>query len=265
MQSEPTGQPAAPPVQAAAASHVGLVRQSNEDSYLIDLERGLFIVSDGMGGHQAGGIASKLVVTILPQLIERKLASISSPQAQDFECILREAIFELSQRLHAESKGQVGLHGMGATVALAWFRSEQRAVHLAHMGDSRIYLFRRNHLAQLTEDHSVVALLLKHKDITPQEAQRHPARGRLSRFVGMEGEVYPDVQTVNLQVGDRLLLCTDGLTSLVPDEHIAALLRANSDPQVTCRALVEVANAAGGTDNITVLVVNWDTVEAADE
>jgi len=146
--------------------------------------------------------------------------------------------FELSQRLRSESKDQVGLHGMGATVAMAWFRSEQRVAHLAHMGDSRIYLYRQDNLKQLTEDHSVVAILLRHKDITPEEALGHPARGRLSRYVGMDEEVYPDVQTINLQVGDRFLLCSDGLTGMVSDKLIAHLLQANVDLQVACKALV---------------------------
>jgi protein phosphatase len=151
---------------------------------------------------------------------------------------------------------------MGATVALVWLRGEQNEAHLAHMGDSRIYLFRQNHLAQLTEDHSVVALLLKHQEITAEEARTHPARGRLSRFVGMEGEVYPDVQTVNLQGGDRLLICTDGLTGMVQDERVAQLLQANPDPQTTCQALVAEANKAGGEDNVTTVVVNMSAIVA---
>lgn len=255
MNSEKTGGPAAQPVQAAGTSHVGLVRQSNEDNYLIDLDQGLFIVSDGMGGHQAGEIASKSVVTILPQLIERKQAGIRAPQNRDLELVLREAILELSQHIWVESRDRSDLRGMGATVALVWLSAEQRAAHLANMGDSRIYLFRQDQLKQLSEDHSVVAQLLKHKVITQEEAQRHPARGRLSRFVGMEGEIYPDVQTVNLQAGDHFLLCTDGLTGMVLDERVTQLLQANTDPQATCQALVAEANKAGGVDNVTAVVV----------
>jgi len=259
MQLEKTGQSTSQPGQAAAASHVGLIRQNNEDSYLVDLDRRLFIVSDGMGGHQAGEIASRSVITILPQLIQQKLAGIHPSQKRDKSLVLREAILELSRRLRRESTGQVGLQGMGATVALAWLEGGQSVAHLAHIGDSRIYLFRQNHLKQLTEDHSVIALLLKHKDITPEEAQNHPARGRLSRFIGMEGEAYPDVQAVNLRAGDRLLLCTDGLTTMVSDERISYLLRTNADAQVACQILVEDSNMAGGRDNITVVIVDWES------
>lgn len=245
------------PVQAACASDVGRVREKNEDSCLVALEQNLFIVSDGMGGHQAGEVASRAVVTILPEMIERRMAGTSWPRNRIVELVLRETILQLSQRLRAESAGRVGLKGMGATVALAWLRGPEWVAHLAHMGDSRIYLYRRGGLTQLTEDHSVVALLLKHGDITPEEARKHPARGQITRFVGMDGEVYPDVQTIRLQEGDRLLLCTDGLTGLVPDEQTAALLRANHDPEAACRALVAAANDAGGTDNITAVVANW--------
>ncbi len=244
-------------IRAACASDVGRVRQKNEDSCLVALKQNLFIVSDGMGGHQAGEVASKAVVTILPEMIERRMAGVSSPRKRIVELTLRETILELSQRLRAQSAGQAGLKGMGATVALAWLRGPEGVAHLAHMGDSRIYLYRRGSLTQLTADHSVVALLLQHGDITPEEAREHPARGRLSRYMGMEGEVYPDVQTVRLQEGDRLLLCTDGLTGPVPDEQIAALLRANPDPEAACRTLVDAANDARGSDNITALVVNW--------
>ena len=251
------------PVRAACVSDAGRVRENNEDSYLVSLEQNLLIVSDGMGGHQAGEVASEAVVTVLPEMIKQRLAGESSPRPRIVELTLRETILQLSQRLRAESAGRGGLKGMGATVALAWLRGPEGMAHLAHMGDSRIYLYRHGNLTQLTEDHSVVALLLKRGDITPEEARRHPARGRLSRYVGMEGEVYPDVQTVRLREGDRLLLCTDGLTGPVSDDEIAALLRANLDPEAACQALVDAANDAGGKDNITVLVVNWGEVEAA--
>ncbi len=243
-------------VQAACVSDVGRVRQQNEDQCLVALEHNLFIVSDGIGGHQAGEVASKAVVTVLPLMIEQRVARIQTPPSTEaMEFALRDAIVELSQRLRAESAGRIGLQGMGATVAVAWLRGS--LAHLAHMGDSRIYLFRQERLVQLTEDHSVIALLLRHGEITPEEAQTHPARGRLSRYVGMEGEVYPDVKTVQLQGGDRLLLCSDGLTNMVPDGQIVQIVQVNAEVEAACKGLVDAANKAGGTDNITALVVNF--------
>jgi serine/threonine protein phosphatase PrpC len=241
-------------VRAGCVSEVGRVRQQNEDQCLIALEHDLFIVSDGMGAQQAGEVASKAVVTVLPPLLLQHMARIPTPSSEARERVLREALAELSQRLRAESAGRVGLQGMGATVALAWLH--ETVAHLAHVGDSRIYLFREAQLKQLTEDHSVIALLLGSGEITPEEAQTHPARGRLSRYIGMEGEVSPDVQTVHLQEGDRLLLCSDGLTNMIPDTQIVQILHANAEAGAACRDLVRAANAAGGTDNITALVID---------
>ena len=241
-------------VQAACASDVGRVRQQNQDRYAIMLDRALFIVSDGLSSHHAGEIAAQAVVTVLPLLIEQHMArvNISSPEAR--ESALQDAIVELSRRLRTGSSGHMGLHGMGATVALV--QLYDALAHLAHMGDSRVYLLRQEQLSQLTEDHSVVGLLLRHGEITLEEAQSHSGRGLLSRYVGMEGDVYPDVQTVSLQENDRLLLCSDGLTNVLSDTQIAHLLRVNAEPEAACQALISAANTAGGLDNITALVVN---------
>jgi serine/threonine protein phosphatase PrpC len=244
-------------VYAAWHSETGRIRKNNQDRSLVSIDRNLFIVSDGMGGHQAGGVASQAVVTILPELIDQRLAGMQSSGDQEMELILRESLLELSQRLWAESTGEEALRGMGATVALVWISGSQ--AHLAHMGDSRVYLFRHDHLLRQTEDHSIVTLLVKHGDITLAEAKNHPARGRLSRFVGMEGEVYADVRTLNLQANDRLLLCTDGLTSMVPDEWIEQVLGKYESPDDTCRELTKAALDAGGNDNVTVIIMDYLT------
>ncbi len=250
-------------VRAKGVTHIGRVRPNNEDNLFIDEKRGLFIVSDGMGGHQAGEVASNAVVSVLPPMIEQFAARIETPSREAFEQVLRDAILELSQRLHDESKGQMGLQGMGATVVVVWLQG-QRA-HMAHMGDSRIYHFRDGRMAQLTQDHSVVALLLRHKEITEEEAKQHPARGRLSRYVGMEGDTFSDLYSVSLLPGDRLLLCSDGLTGMVSDSEINRVLASCPDPGAACNELVEMANNAGGKDNITVLVINFDKLQSMPE
>jgi protein phosphatase len=125
------------------------------------------------------------------------------------------------------------------------------------MGDSRMYLHRQGRLSLLTHDHSLVALLLRRGEITPDQAKDHPARGKLSRYVGMETEVYPDIRAVHLVQGDRLLLCTDGLTGTVSEQEIAAILGQPVEPESACRSLIDAANAAGGRDNITVLVADY--------
>jgi protein phosphatase len=162
---------------------------------------------------------------------------------------------ELSQRLRNESKDQIGLKGMGATVVLAMVHGLK--VHIAHMGDSRAYLIRKGRLSQLTKDHSIVGILLRHGEITPAEAREHPARGSLSRYVGMEGEVPPDLRTIAMKTDDRLLLCSDGLSGMLTNRTIANIVRKHPDIQIACRTLVDAANAAGGKDNITAVIVAW--------
>lgn len=238
---------------AASASDVGKVRAQNEDACLVDVEHGLFIVSDGMGGAQAGALASKIVVRVLPRLIKERLTRLKKPSSRTVRLSLRDAIVELSQQIHKESANRIDLKGMGATVVLVMLR--RRWAYLTHMGDSRAYLFRDGQLTQLTDDHSIVGILLRHGDITPEEARKHPARGRLSRYVGMKGKVYPDVQTQALRAEDKLLLCSDGLSGMLTDIAIAKLLKKHQDPQAACQALVNGANAAGGKDNTTVVIV----------
>jgi len=243
-------------LSAASASDVGKVRAQNEDACLVDIEHGLFIVSDGMGGAQAGALASRIVVSVLPNLIKERLTRLKKPTTRTVCLSLRDAIVELSQQIHKESVHRIDLKGMGATIVLVLLR--KRWAYLANMGDSRAYLFRDGRLTQLTDDHSIVGILLRHGDITPEEARKHPARGCLSRYIGMEGEVYPDVQTQALRTGDKLLLCSDGLSGMLTDTEITDLLLKHPDPQDRCQALVNAANAAGGKDNITVVIVAWE-------
>jgi serine/threonine protein phosphatase PrpC len=242
-------------VVVGAASDTGRIRAQNEDAFHVDPERGLFIVADGMGGHQAGDVASKAVVSILPMMVAARLKKLKGPRSLAIRYWLKNDILKLSQQLHAEAAKQAGVRGMGATLVMALLRGDR--AHIAHMGDSRVYLFRENHLSQLTEDHSIMALLLRGGEITAEEAKTHPARNQITRFVGMGDPVYPDVRTFPLKAGDRLLLCSDGLTGMVSDKDIATILRATPVPQQACDLLVQAANEAGGKDNITVVVVEY--------
>lgn len=244
------------PIQAAGLTDIGRQRTSNQDAFLVDSGHQLYIVSDGMGGQQAGEVASRAVVSVLPQMLDSLLVRLSDSPRRVIELTLRETIAQFSQRLRQEAAAQPGMKGMGATLAMIWLR--QDLAHLAHMGDSRIYRLRHDRLSQLTEDHSVVALLIKHGDIRPEDAANHPARGQLSRFIGSDGEVFPDLQSVQLHPGERLLLCSDGLWGMLPDAEIARLLLQHPEPQDACQALIQAANQAGGKDNITVLVINFE-------
>jgi protein phosphatase len=239
----------------AVLSDVGRVRAANEDAFAVLPDQGLLIVSDGMGGHQAGATASKIVVDVLPAMIEQRLARARDQRSLAPSRVLRDTIVDLSRKVREQSAGRAGLAGMGATVVAVSLQGNR--AYVAHMGDSRLYLHRMGRLQLLTHDHSLVALLLRREEITPAEARDHPARGKLSRYVGMETEVYPDVRALRLTPGDRLLLCTDGLTGMVSDEDVAAILKTAAEPESACRSLVDAANARGGRDNVTVLVADY--------
>ena len=238
-----------------AASDVGKVRDENEDSLVIEAELGLFLVSDGMGGHRGGSLASKIVAEDLPVMIETRLAKLRGHSVRAIRAMLKRTIAEQNRQLHMEGTSEAGYKGMGATVVLALLRDGR--AYVANMGDSRMYLFRKGRLWQRSRDHSVVSGLLRRGEIDAEEAQNHDAQGQITHYVGMEEEARPYARTFMLKAGDRLLLCTDGLTDAISDDAIAGLLKKEAQPQTACEALVEAANAAGGHDNITTVVIDW--------
>jgi len=231
------------------------VREENQDSFAVNLEKGVVVVSDGIGGGNGGGMASEIVTKMLPQMIASRIQGMSSESDEGFRSELRSTVCDLSEQLHARTNGCLGVRGMGATVVVVVIGGAQ--IHIAHMGDSRAYLIRDAQMKQLTDDHSVVGILERRHEISAQEAQIHIARGRLTRFVGMPMPALPDVLTVQIQKGDRILLCTDGLTGMVDDEAIEAIACGTPDPQEACERLVAAALAGGGEDNVTDVVVDW--------
>lgn len=244
-------------LKEATITDQGLVRKENQDAFFANQEKGLFIVADGMGGHAAGKTAAQRVIEKLPGLVLEgygRLAQNGRP-ISDVEIgqALRKAAIKLNAQVHSEGTSDLEKRGMGATVVLASFI--ERWVFLMHLGDSRAYLWRREHFQQLTEDHTVGMMLLRLKQITPEELAKKPVLHRLSRCVGMEGEAKPDVQKMVVQPGDRLLLCSDGLTKMVPDKRLTEILGGVDDPEVICKQLVAAAIAAGGQDNITAVVI----------
>ena len=243
------------PCRCGFVTDVGRIRKENQDTCLADPANGLFLVSDGMGGQQAGSLAAKVVTEILPKLIHQRLKKLGQARTRAIRYWLRMDVLAFSKWLRAESSARTEMRGMGATLVAALIRGNR--AHITHMGDSRAYLFRDGRLTQLTDDHSVVGLLLRNGEITDEEAANHPARGQLIRYIGMEAEVYPDARTLALNPGDRLLLCSDGLTGMVTDQTIAETLTSQTDPQTACHLLVDAANAAGGYDNITVLIADY--------
>lgn len=235
-------------------SDVGRVRSENQDAWSADEASGLFLVADGMGGSNAGGIAAKAVAELLSARIAQRTASLRKRRAKSLPDELRETIRDFSAQLRERAKSDARLKGMGAALVLALSRG--RSLYVAHLGDSRAYLLQSGRLKRLTEDHNIVALLLRMGKITTEQAKVHPNRHALSRFVGMEGNATAEVTKFMPRSGARLLLCTDGLTNMVSDSEILDALSSDAEPAAASRRLVEKANAAGGADNVTALVAD---------
>ena len=254
-----SGRSASLPLKAACVSDVGSVRENNEDNFYLGLEDGVFIVSDGMGGHQSGEIASRIVVEILPQILHNRLKEMQARgEMTDLKALLQAGALELNNLVNEKAQSEPGMRGMGATLAMAWISDSRGTAYLANVGDSRVYYYRNRHLYQLTRDHSLIALLLQQGEIAPEEVRDHPARGRLFRFIGMEGEALAGVHRIRLSPGEQLLLCSDGLTDVLDDAFICGLLDSHADALSACQALVEAADLAGSKDNITAMVIEWE-------
>lgn len=244
------------PISWGAATHIGKVREENQDTFLAEPQLALFLISDGMGGHRGGELASKIVIEDLPVMIETSLDKLKVGSPKTIKSLLCRSITEQSRQLWLEGTSETGFKDMGATLVTILLRNKRCFV--ANLGDSRAYLFRKGQLSQLTRDHSVVSELVLQGRIESEEAKSHDARGQITSYIGMKEKPRPYVRSFLLKKNDRLLLCTDGLTDQVDDENIAAILRKEPDSLAVCRALVDAANAAGGYDNITVMTVEWN-------
>jgi protein phosphatase len=218
----------------------------------------LFVVADGMGGAAAGKLASRIVVEVLPPLLRDHLAKTDRSDRDEAATAqaVSAALVELSDRLRDESQKHRDIRGMGSTVVMALV-CQGRAL-LAHMGDSRAYLLRGKTLQQLTVDHTIAQTLVDSGAITAEVAKTHPYRSSLTRFVGMRESAKPTVQWTDLQPDDRLLLCSDGLSGMLSPDQLAEILSGAGEPAEVCAALIAAANAAGGNDNVTAVVVAVD-------
>jgi len=250
-----------PAVAYGAVTDKGRLREENEDVYHIEAEVSLFLISDGMGGHRGGALASKIVAEDLPVIIETGLDRLRSQNPRRVRALLKKAVVEQNMQLLMEGNSESGYKDMGATLALLLIR--QQKVYLANLGDSRIYRLRRDRLRRLSRDHSVVSELLHAGKIEPADAENHSAAGELTHYIGMGAKARPCVRSFALRSGDRFLLCTDGLTDMVDDKLITRILRSEPDPQTVAHSLVNTANAAGGEDNVTAVVVDWHASEQA--
>lgn len=249
-------------ITSAALTNPGLKRTMNEDSFCVLPDHSLFVISDGMGGHTAGEIASQLTVSVIGNFIKTisqddnvtwpfGIDPALSPESNK----LINAIKIANQTIYQNAKNKKELKGMGATVAALHINQEKAS--LAHVGDSRIYRIRNNQIEQLTRDHSWINEQLEKEKLSPEEIRHHQWRNVLTRALGIEPRVEVDVRVEKAEAEDHYILCSDGLSRLVDELAIKTMvLKAQGDLPSACQGLIKLANDSGGDDNITVILVH---------
>ncbi len=263
---------------------VGRHRQTNEDQFLVaqlsrairveqasvaqpsavfaDQQTHLFIVADGMGGHAGGERASALAVLTIEDFMLNAIKFLFRLQGDGILSEFQEAVRAADMRMFEEASRRPELAGMGTTLTMGYLVRD--TFYLAHAGDSRCYLYRGGELRQLTSDHTLVGEMVRKGVLTPEQAAQASFRNVVTNAIGgTTPGVSAEVHKLSLEPGDALLLCSDGLTGMVNDAAIIDVLRAAPDPATACRQLVDAANAAGGTDNITVILSRLDVDRTA--
>jgi protein phosphatase len=231
-------------LSVGSRTDVGRVRQGNEDSYLV--AEPLFVIADGMGGHLAGDVASATAV----EVITAEASDLSVADPSTLEKVVRDA----NEAIWAKAQGDPTLNGMGTTCTLLLIDGDRGRI--AHVGDSRAYLLRDGELSQLTEDHTLVQKMVNEGRLEPDEAEVHPQRSIVTRGLGIYQELQVDMLPLTLRPGDRLMLCSDGLNSMIRPDAMREALAGAPDAQSAADKLVDLANAAGGEDNVTVIVID---------
>ncbi len=249
-------------IDAFGLTDVGKKRKHNEDAYALDPAEGFFVVADGMGGHAAGEVAAKITVETIGEFIAatRQKEEATWPFKYNHELHfnsnrLAVAIEKANERVMAAVAAQPWLKGMGTTVVAGLLN--EKILSLAHVGDSRAYLFRDGELMRLTDDHSWVHEQVAAGILTEEEAKTHPLKNVVTRALGGGPSVSPDLREMEFKKGDGFLFCSDGLTTMLSDEEIRESVAASADKgaEELCQSLVDLANEKGGVDNITVVFV----------
>ncbi len=251
---------------AFGLTDVGRKRKHNEDAYLLDAERGLFVVADGMGGHAAGEVASRLTVESIQEFISGTEDDHDNTWPFGYNNRysvdgnrLSTAVERANEKVMRAVVNRPELKGMGTTVVAALF--DERRATLVHVGDSRAYLYRESELRRLTDDHSWVQEQVNAGILSEEEARSHPLKNVVTRALGGGAHVAVDLMEIPVGDGDRFLLCSDGLTGMVSDEEITAALASPRPLEPIVRGLVDLANERGGVDNITAIMIEVRTGE----
>lgn len=242
-------------ISCAGNTDVGVVRSGNEDSFLLDCAKGMFIVADGMGGHAAGEVASEMAV----QIIAKELGTLRGLPDGEAAGRMRSAIRKANAAIFDRTLAEHDKRGMGTTTTVMVLFS--RRYLIGQVGDSRAYLLRSGQLLQLTKDHSYVQEQVDAGLLTPEQARTHPYSNVITRCVGANEDVAPDVYFGNLEQGDVVLLASDGLTGMLEDDQLATIMAAEENPEGAVNKMIADANRRGGLDNITAIVIRVDATE----
>ena len=242
----------------AARTDTGIVRSGNEDNYLMLSDRGVFIVADGMGGHAAGEVASEMAVRI----ISRELGSLRGLNDEQAGERMRTAIINANSAIFERTLTEHDKRGMGTTTTALILLP--RRFLIGQVGDSRAYMLRNGHFLQVTKDHSYVQEQVDLGLLTQEQARVHPYSNVITRCIGANADVVPDVYFGGLRVGDVLLLASDGLTGMLEDEQLQAILASEGGPQLWVDRMISEANRRGGLDNITAIVIRIEPDGAPD-
>lgn len=228
---------------------IGKVRVENQDAFYIDEKENIYVIADGMGGLQNGSLASRYVIEELPSLLKEKIKYLEKRDKNNISILLKKEVSDLSNALWQK----LGTNS-GTTVVLVIL--QENNAFITHLGDSRAYLLKDNTLQRLTNDHNVANLLVENGSINPEDARVHPMKHMLTNYVGMKGGESPEVRIVSIEPGNRILLCTDGLTGMLPEKEIEGILRVEQNKKIAVKKLIDGANEAGGHDNITALLID---------
>jgi len=237
-------------VSVYGMTDIGKKRGANEDAYLLIPEKKIYVVSDGMGGHNAGEVASQTAIKALESFfVGIEMQSI--PKESISETLIN-AVLDANKMVRAKGMSANEYSNMGCTVVLVFI--DQNILHVGHVGDSRVYLIDKKDIVQVTTDHSVVMELVQAGEMTKAEARCSYLKNQLSQALGISAEVRPEYIRRELKKGDTVLLCTDGLWDMLSDDQIHKSVNEGGTPEKTCKMLLNLANEAGGDDNITVIV-----------
>ncbi|RKH57680.1 Stp1/IreP family PP2C-type Ser/Thr phosphatase [Corallococcus aberystwythensis] len=249
-------------IEVAGSTHVGMKRNHNEDNYLVLTEENLVCVADGMGGHSSGEIASRIAVDELGEFFRMtsKDQDATWPFKMDKqrnydENRLSTGIKLANARIFERATVDTKYKGMGTTIVSVHFA--ESAAYVGHVGDSRVYFFRGGILQQVTEDHSLLNDYLKAKKLTPEEIENFPHKNVIVRALGMKEQVQVDVTRVDPLENDVFLLCSDGLSGMISDAQMQDILSRTPELEKACGQLIDLANAAGGNDNVTCVLARW--------